>query len=146
MGIEEAVLTRLTRVFDIFGIHENVGVSYRTAAMPFDALLATRGPARIIIDKTRDESRKFALCRGVFEYLTAGAREYAAVTGVRSERQQRNRAFAAEFLVPAGQLKERVCSETVTEDDLEVISEEFGVSAYVVRHQLENHRLATVRD
>jgi Zn-dependent peptidase ImmA (M78 family) len=66
------------------------------------------------------------------------------VTRTRSERQKRNRAFAAEFLAPADMIREKIAADRLWEDDLEELGEVFGVSPRVIRHQVINHRLAFV--
>lgn len=95
-------------------------------------------PSRVI----RPESRRFVLCRALSEYLAGGAP--SLVTRTQSERQQRNRAFAAEFLAPAALIRERLGGGRVSEDDLEYLAQEFGVSGFVIRRQVENHRLAAI--
>lgn len=65
-----------------------------------------------------------------------------AATSSQTFRQKRNRAFAAEFLVPADSLKPFVGTYEPDEGELDDIAAEFGVTAWVVRHQLENHRFA----
>ena len=52
--------------------------------------------------------------------------------------QQLTRAFAAEYLAPAEQLRERMrdgCTSATA------LGEEFGVSPWVISHQMENHNL-----
>ncbi len=59
-----------------------------------------------------------------------------------AERQQSNRAFAAEFLAPAVGLRNRVRRARLDEDDIDELAAEFGVSSMVIEHQLANHRIA----
>lgn len=49
----------------------------------------------------RPESRRFAFCRALCEYVIAADTVSALVTVTRSERQTRNWAFAAELLAPS---------------------------------------------
>jgi hypothetical protein len=110
----------------------------------FDALVATNraaGPSFVIRERPAARVR-FAFCRALFEYLTAPNAEPRLVTSAHSDIQKRNRAFAAEFLLPATVLREAVRRETLTDDDVGEIAETFGVSDYVVRHQLYNHEIA----
>jgi hypothetical protein len=95
-------------------------------------------PRRVV----RAESRRFVLCRALSDYLALG--EPSLVTRTQTEHQQRNRAFAAEFLAPAASIRERLVSDRLWEDDLEDLAQEFEVSGFVIRHQIENHRLATI--
>jgi Zn-dependent peptidase ImmA (M78 family) len=59
--------------------------------------------------------------------------------------QRASRAFAAELLVPADELGQRVAGE-VTYEQVAGLAKEFGVSDLVIKHQIENHHLALIRD
>jgi hypothetical protein len=87
---------------------------------------------------------RFHLCRGLFEYFTSSTLEPALLSRANSDRQAKNRAFAAEFLAPAEGLRKRVSSHTVTSDEVDELASEFGVSSLVVVHQLENHDISRV--
>ena len=110
----------------------------------FDAVVDVneKGSPGFLIEKRQEEAKKFALCRGLFEYLTSGPGAPALISTTRSERQKRNRAFAAEFLAPAALLKEHLRGATLAEEEIDDVAEIFGVSSYVIRHQIENHHLA----
>jgi Zn-dependent peptidase ImmA (M78 family) len=108
----------------------------------FDALVATdqlHGPT-FVIENRSEEAKKFALCRGLFEYLNSTNGDAHLITKARSECQKRNRAFAAEFLVPAFILRERV-RDSITAEEVDELAEEFRVSTSVVWYQLKNHNL-----
>jgi hypothetical protein len=94
------------------------------------------------VSERREESVRFAFCRALFEYLTIPADQPLIVTRARSERQKRNRAFAAEFLVPADLLRKILPGHTVGDEDIDDLAADFGVSPSVIRHQIENHGLA----
>jgi Zn-dependent peptidase ImmA (M78 family) len=66
------------------------------------------------------------------------------MTVARTDRQQRNRAFAAELLAPADWLRERIGGTWVTSDDVDEWAAELGVSPDVVDRQIENHRLTAM--
>lgn len=86
-------------------------------------------------------------CRALFEYLHDEESAAGIVASTRSERQKRNRAFAAEFLAPASEIRRRIGRvRTVTADQIEALSEEFGTSEWVIRHQIENHGLANLAE
>jgi hypothetical protein len=116
------------------------------ASLPgtFDALVATNTLVSPVfaVPKRREEAIRFALCRALFEYLTTPADEPLLVSRARSERQKRNRAFAAEFLVPADLLREALSSQTVGDEEIDDLAAIFGISPSVIRHQIENHNLA----
>ena len=88
-------------------------------------------------------SRRFHFCRGLAEVLTSPGSP-ALLTQARSDRQQRSRAFAAEFLAPATALAVRVRRPIVDEEDVDGLAAEFGVSPWLIAHQLENHQIARI--
>lgn len=55
-----------------------------------------------------------------------------------------NRAFAAEFLAPHTMLKSDLTGTLIGEEEVDELAVEYGVSSLVIRHQIENHRLARV--
>jgi Zn-dependent peptidase ImmA (M78 family) len=69
----------------------------------------------------------------------------ALLTQARSDRQQRSRAFAAEFLAPSSGLRARLSRAVVGEHDVDAVAAEFGVSPLLVAHQLRNHDIARIR-
>jgi hypothetical protein len=110
----------------------------------FDAVVDVNdeGSPGFVINHKRDDALKFSFCRGLFEFLFTKQHEPLLVTKTRSERQKRNRAFATEFLLPADALRERITAEYVGEEVIDDLAVEFGVSTYVVEHQLQNHGIA----
>ena len=90
----------------------------------------------------RDDRKSFVLARAVGDFLSSG--ESSLITRSRTEHQQRNRAFAAEFLAPAHAIRERIRTASVDEETVEELAMEFHVSPFVIRHQIQNHRLATL--
>ena len=115
---------------------------------PFVALMAMNNslsPA-FALRKARPPSLLFHFCRAFFEYLCSANQGSALISEANTEQQKRNRAFAAEWLAPAAALRTHINTPTVTWEQTEEVAEEFGVSAFVIRHQLENHRIAHVQD
>lgn len=55
-----------------------------------------------------------------------------------------NRAFAAEFLAPHAMLKGDLSAATVGEEEIDDLAADYGVSGFVIRHQIENHKLAQI--
>lgn len=88
-------------------------------------------------------ARRFHFCRAIAEMLWR-PRTDALLTPAHTERQQSNRAFAAEFLAPSAALRQRVQHATLDYDDVDELAAEFGVSSLVIAHQLANHRIARV--
>jgi|GEM_PF-1964684 len=111
-----------------------------------DALVGTNqhNNPKFFVQKKRPDSRQFAFCRALFEHLTLKTGAFAAISRLRTERQQMNRAFAAEFLAPYDLLKIDLSGTSISEDEVDDLAQAYGVSAFVVRHQIENHRLARV--
>lgn len=123
---------------------ESAIVKITSLPVTFNALVATNAVESPVfaVPRRREEATRFAFCRALFEYLTTLEGEPLLVTGARSERQKRNRAFAAEFLVPADLLREALPGQTVGDEEIDDLAANFGVSPSVVWHQIENHRLA----
>ena len=116
--------------------------------VPFAALVGTNdrlSPA-FVLRPGRQTSDSFHFSRALSEYLYPSGRGPALVTDANTEQQKRNRAFAAELLAPASELRARIRTPTVTWETAEELAEEFRVSAYVIAHQLVNHDVAKVQD
>ena len=92
---------------------------------------------------TSEPGRRFHLCRAIAEILVARGADML-ITRAPSARQQRNRAFAAEFLVPASALRSRVNRPVVDGDDIDELATQFGVSSYIVEYQIRNHRITQI--
>ena len=91
-----------------------------------------------------EPAAQFHLCRALAEVLIAPSTD-TLLTRAHSERQQRNRAFAAEFLAPATGLQQRLNGRRVVDgDDIDELAAVFGVSSRVVEHQIGNHQLARI--
>ena len=133
----------VTRAFFLDGNGRQESVKEYDSAHLFTTLVVSnkRGIPGFAIDKHRDDAKKFAFCRGMFEYLNADNGHPHMVTREQTERQKRNRAFAAEFLAPSFLLAEALTDSTIDEEAVEDIAEEFGVSSLVIQHQLLNHNL-----
>jgi hypothetical protein len=146
LNLPDAVLPTTEHVAQSFFLDDS---DTRTSVQEFDSaqLFATlvvtnaSGTPGFAVDKHRDDAKKFALCRGMFEYLNAENGQAHMVTREQTERQKRNRAFAAEFLAPSSLLADRVSGATVDEEEVEDVADDFGVSALVIRHQLLNHNI-----
>ena len=92
----------------------------------------------------RESARRFHFCRALAEVLESPNSD-ALVTQARSDRQQRSRAFAAEFLAPVDALRARVRRSTLDEDGVDELAAEFGVSPWLIAHQVRNHGIAQIR-
>ena len=112
------------------------------------ALATTRNDApRIAIKANLDSGKVFALCRALFEYLFAPEHAAALVTDASSERQKRNRAFAAEFIAPASGISQHIGGKLhVTGEEIGWMAAQFGTSEFVIRHQIQNQHIAEIQD
>ena len=90
-----------------------------------------------------DGAKRFHICRALAEVLVSQGSDML-ITRAHTERQQRNRAFAAEFLAPSAGLRSRVSRPVVDDGDIDELALEFGVSSRVIEHQIANHRIARV--
>lgn len=120
----------------------------RNREMPFVALMGIndKSSPAFVLREASPTSNLFHFCRALFEYLCSATRRTALITDASTEQQKRNRAFAAEFLVPASALQKRIEIPTITWEQAEEIAAEFGVSSFIIRYQLENHGIAQVQD
>ena len=94
--------------------------------------------------RTGEHGRRFLFCRALAEAISSDGD--ALITRGHTERQQRNRAFAAEFLAPSSSLRERISAVVVDGEEVDDLAEEFGVSTRVVLHQIDNHKIAQVAE
>jgi len=112
----------------------------------FDAVLGFNscGNPRWLLQRKNQTSQQFTFCRALFEYLVGREGSFSTVSRLRTERQQMSRAFAAEFLAPKEMLRQDLSGSWVTEEEIDDLATEYGVSPFVIRHQVENHNLAHV--
>lgn len=130
----------------LFGLDTPVDSLDTSRSDWMDAIVESgaRTEVRLALGRSRGDSTRFRLCRCAYEYLASVEGSPRLVTRGRTKNQAENRAFAAELLVPASELEERIGGNEVSKEDIEAISGEYGVSTYVVEHQLENHSLAVL--
>jgi Zn-dependent peptidase ImmA (M78 family) len=76
--------------------------------------------------------------------LCSNSEESALLTRVSSDRQKRNRAFAAELLAPADGLRKLLSGSRIARDEIAEVAAHLRVSEWLVEHQVQNHRIATV--
>jgi hypothetical protein len=95
-------------------------------------------------DQRRVESKKFATARLLCEALLLSSSRSALLTKERTTRQKLNRAFAAELLAPASELRTRVTGSEISQEEIQELAEEYEVSSYVIENQIKNHSLAAI--
>lgn len=99
------------------------------------------GAFAVRLASSRPESTLFHTSRALGSYFFDPC-EATALTKAVSDQQSRFRAFAAEFLVPAAGLREDIRVAVVDDEDIDEIAANYGVSSFVVHHQLQNHGIA----
>lgn len=104
------------------------------------------GQGAFVVASRYAESQRFAFGRALCDVLTAEAAPSALVTSVRTSRQKRNRAFAAELLAPAPLLRRAFSDEPPSEDHIAECAHGLGVSTELLKRQLQNHGIAAVMD
>ena len=119
-------------------------VDFKGAAL-VDAVIARseNGRSGFAFRRLHDNSWRFHFCRALAEILVSPGTD-TLLTRAHSERQQRNRAFAAEFLAPSSGLKNRLSLPVVDGEEIDELAVEFGVSSRLIEHQVRNHRIARV--
>ena len=108
-------------------------------------VVAANSPACALTDG-RETSKRFLLARALGDYLGRAEQGPAILSGLATDRQAQSRAFAAEFLAPADDLRQRLGRALVPPDVVDDLALEYDVSSYVVRHQIENHHLAHIAE
>jgi len=94
---------------------------------------------RVQLSHPTAAGRRFTWCRTLFSVLTGQEeREVFLATAAHTPEQQASRAFAAEFLAPRSSIGARIGKGGASEEDVESLAIEFGVSPQVIRHQIEN--------
>lgn len=96
----------------------------------------------------RKESQAFLMARALSEFLwhESSAIGHSLLTASQAWRQQRSRAFAAELLAPSSDIENQLSGSRISNDEVDDLADHYGVSDWVIRHQLKNHELAIVRD
>ena len=92
-------------------------------------------------------TRRYRFCRSLADVLMS-PRSDTLLTKSHSSRQRRGRAFAAEFLAPSLGLRARIGQSAcvLDEEDVGELAAEFGVSPWVIKHQVRSHRIAHVQE
>ena len=120
-------------------------VHHRETVMPssrMEGLVATGTPACVIPSQRGESAKRFLLARALGDYLGRSEAGLGILTSMDTARQAQSRAFAAELLAPAESLRTRLADQRRTgEDMIRNLGQEFGVSTWVINHQIRNHDL-----
>ena len=103
-------------------------------------------PVAIVSDSGPDGNR-FRLARSIFfrHFSRNRDADRRLVTEAHTREQRASRAFAAEFLAPAAGLSRRIGGR-VSRSEIDDLAHHYGISPFVVSHQIQNHRLAWISD
>jgi len=94
---------------------------------------------RVQVSHPTAAGRRFTWCRTLFSVLAGqNAHGLFLATAAHTPEQQASRAFAAEFLAPRSSICARIGRGGASEENIESLAIEFGVSPQVIRHQIEN--------
>lgn len=145
LGIADKERVRLSDLSPRDNMEQAALVSQRREP-GFDALAAVNraGNPGFVLKPGNDLSMRFAFCRALFEFLHAAAPSPSLITSAISEKQKRNRAFAAELLAPERLIRGRMTGDSIDWLEIEDLASRFEVSTYVIAHQIENHHLGEV--
>ncbi len=100
----------------------------------------------IATPKKRGDSQVFLQAKAICDYLCMQTEQFSLLTPLNSTKQSRNRAFAAELLAPAEEIRKNVSASRISGDEVDDIAYEFQVSRKVIKHQILNHRIAEVEE
>lgn len=151
LGMEKnSRVPSVAKIGDLFGIDNdlweksiyNKGESWRFSNAAV-AANKTNSPCFGIVAKHKN-SQVFNVCRALFEYLISPMPLQAIITNANTDRQKRNRAFAAEFIAPSEQLRKEIDGKSLTEEDIQDLAELFETSEMTVCHQIQNHQIAAL--
>jgi hypothetical protein len=126
-------------------------LSYRTSPVSyldrglvaFGARTGRHGPTLVSSRHFTDRPRRFLLARALWHVICDRNDEFLIVAA-HTHRQHIARGFALELLAPAAGIAEFLAdpAHLVSSEDVEVISDHYGVGTIVVEHQLDNRVLA----
>lgn len=95
--------------------------------------------AMILADLNKSaDAGKFQLASAFSDFLFSDEDELFFSTQSVTDRQKRNKAFAAELLAPINGIRERFSMTKSIDENTSDIARQFNVSSYVVRYQLQN--------
>ena len=109
-----------------------------------EGCVADDSPSCIVVRKY-GVGKRFILARALGDYIGREQSGPAILNKLRTPRQARSRAFAAELLAPSEWLRDKVGNvQYVDSDIVDELAGELEVSSLLVARQLENHRIAEV--
>jgi hypothetical protein len=92
----------------------------------------------------RTDNSKLAFARGLGAWLLEHPYAWVLGTQAYANQQSLNRAFAAEFLMPASYLQQQITRKNVRHEYVEAFANDHLISSRVITNQLYNHNIASV--
>ena len=121
------------------------------AESPLEAAVTRSGdgaPVAIVGNADADTSGcRFRLARSIFfrHFSRNRGADRRLVTEAHTREQRASRAFAAEFLAPAAGLSQHLGGR-VSSREIDDLAHHYSISALVISHQIQNHRIAWISD
>ena len=118
---------------------------------PLEAALTRSGdgaPVAIVGNTDTDPAgHRFRLARSIFfrHFSRNRGADRRLVTEAHTREQRASRAFAAEFLAPAAGLSQHL-GRRASPREIDDLAHRYGISSWVIGHQIRNHRLAWIND
>jgi hypothetical protein len=104
------------------------------------------GPAHLHLRRSAPTARRFEVARYLGEWALAPATDrWLIASDAGTARQKAQRAFAAEFLVPILELRERL-EGVFSQEEIEAAATHYGVSPLLVASHLANHGLLSAEE
>ena len=122
---------------------DNSEIQYRqvhSVSARLQGLVAADSPACVGTARS-GTSRRFLQARSIGAFLSSTDSGPSLLSTMATDFQAFTRAFAAEFLAPAEQLRVRMKGDHTS---VTALAHEFRVSNFVIAHQIKNHRLGYV--
>ncbi len=113
-------------------------------SLRIEGCVSNDSPSCIIVHK-KGKGKRFILARALGDYMGREKPSPAILNKLRTPRQARSRAFAAELLAPSTWLRDKVGNvQYLDSDAVDELATELDVSSLIVQHQIENHGIAKV--
>ena len=145
VGATDPEGSSLERLLAGLGIADRVAEVERIDGIAALTLAGKSGTPRLAVTPRTEPGRRFAIARGLFDFIVTGAPVPRLATRALDERQRAGRAFAAQLLAPAEAIAPKLPADRLLQaEDLEELAAAFRVSTEVIRHQVENHGLARI--
>jgi hypothetical protein len=110
--------------------------------------LVAAGSPSCVVRARAVAGHRFLLARAVGEFLDISRKGPSVLSPLSTDRQAQSRAFAAEFLAPSAALSDALGPHAgfVDPNAVDELAQRFQVSTFLIRHQIQNHKLGQMDD